>query len=141
MVSIWTFYICFSFISFYRLLCAVEGKYLVKEATHELMDDNDNVKEHDELQYINLSCSIPKTTGRGFIEVLWLLTLHTLCSLFPLKICHQCDSIRSIDTVNACFPPYKMMKFAMGLNERIRFVDRYMNGKCVFGFRVLDMFV
>ncbi|KAG8477557.1 hypothetical protein CXB51_030810 [Gossypium anomalum] len=52
-----------------RLLCAVEGKYLVQEATHELMDDNDEFKARDELQYLNFSCSIPTVTGRGFIEI------------------------------------------------------------------------
>ncbi|KHG05980.1 Squamosa promoter-binding-like protein 1 [Gossypium arboreum] len=52
-----------------RLLCAVEGKYLVQEATHELMDDNDEFKAQDELQYLNFSCSIPTVSGRGFIEI------------------------------------------------------------------------
>ncbi|XWS31886.1 hypothetical protein CRYUN_Cryun23aG0114000 [Craigia yunnanensis] len=52
-----------------RLLCAVEGKYLVQEATHELMDANDDFKEQDELQCVNFSCSIPTVTGRGFIEI------------------------------------------------------------------------
>ncbi|XWS76715.1 hypothetical protein CRYUN_Cryun01aG0201600 [Craigia yunnanensis] len=52
-----------------RLLCAVEGKYLVQEATHELMDDNDDFKEQDELQCVNFSCSIPTVIGRGFIEI------------------------------------------------------------------------
>ncbi|MFQ6633461.1 hypothetical protein Gotur_010843 [Gossypium turneri] len=52
-----------------RLLCAVEGKYLVQEATHELMDSHDEFKAQDELQYLNFSCSIPTVTGRGFIEI------------------------------------------------------------------------
>ncbi|GMJ09278.1 squamosa promoter binding protein-like 1 [Hibiscus trionum] len=52
-----------------RLLCAVEGKYLVQEATHELMDDNDELKAQDELQCVYFSCSIPTVTGRGFIEI------------------------------------------------------------------------
>ena len=104
LISVWNFFICVSLISFSRLLCALEGKYLVKEATHELMDDIDSVKEHDELQYLNFSCSIPKMTGRGFIEVLWLLILLIPYPLFSLKICHQCGSIRSKDAVHAFFP-------------------------------------
>lgn len=52
-----------------RLLCAVEGKYMVQEATHELLDDVNSFKELDELQCVNFSCSIPAVTGRGFIEI------------------------------------------------------------------------
>ena len=69
------FSLLYSWISYPRLLCAVEGKYLVQEATHELIDDNDNFKEQDELQCVNFSCSIPTVTGRGFIEVVFLLLL------------------------------------------------------------------
>ncbi|XP_028054458.1 squamosa promoter-binding-like protein 1 [Camellia sinensis] len=43
-----------------RLLCALEGNYLVEEATDELVEDVD---------ILNFSCSIPAVTGRGFIEV------------------------------------------------------------------------
>ncbi|XP_031279779.1 squamosa promoter-binding-like protein 1 [Pistacia vera] len=52
-----------------RLLCAVEGKYIVQETTDEVRDDVDSFKEHDELQCVNFSCSIPTVTGRGFIEI------------------------------------------------------------------------
>ncbi|XP_057963989.1 squamosa promoter-binding-like protein 1 [Malania oleifera] len=52
-----------------RLLCALEGKYLVQEATHELIEGGDMLKEDDDLQCLNFSCSIPMVTGRGFIEV------------------------------------------------------------------------
>ncbi|XP_059659254.1 squamosa promoter-binding-like protein 12 [Cornus florida] len=49
-----------------RLLCVLEGNYLVQEATNEGVD---GLKENDELQCLNFSCSIPAVTGRGFIEV------------------------------------------------------------------------
>nr|QMV47665.1 squamosa-binding protein-like 1A [Paeonia suffruticosa] len=52
-----------------RILCALEGKYLFQEATQELVESADSLKEHDELQYINFSCSIPVMNGRGFFEV------------------------------------------------------------------------
>ncbi|THG21247.1 hypothetical protein TEA_026898 [Camellia sinensis var. sinensis] len=55
-----------------RLLCALEGNYLVEEATDELVEDVD---------ILNFSCSIPAVTGRGFIEV-WSPPLF-LFSLFP----------------------------------------------------------
>ncbi|OWM79735.1 squamosa promoter-binding-like protein 1 [Punica granatum] len=51
-----------------RLLCALEGKYLLQEATQDLLDE-DNISEHDELRSVKFSCSIPAVTGRGFIEI------------------------------------------------------------------------
>lgn len=62
-----TFYIPLH--SLFRLFCALEGKYLVEEATHELTESVDSA-EHDE-QCINFLCPIPVTNGRGFIEVLF----------------------------------------------------------------------
>lgn len=56
---------------FSRLLCALEGNYLVEENTHDSMDSLNTLKENDELQCINFSCSIPAVNGRGFIEVLF----------------------------------------------------------------------
>ncbi|XP_015572376.1 squamosa promoter-binding-like protein 1 isoform X2 [Ricinus communis] len=52
-----------------RLLCAVEGKYMLQENTEEMMDDIDNINAHDELQCIKFCCSIPMVSGRGFIEI------------------------------------------------------------------------
>ena len=45
-------------------ICALEADYLVKEATHGLMDDIDSVKEHDEFHYLNFSCSMPEMMKR-----------------------------------------------------------------------------
>lgn len=56
---------------FPRLLCALEGNYLVEEYTAESTDNLDNFEKHDELQSINFYCSIPAVNGRGFIEVLF----------------------------------------------------------------------
>ncbi|XWS36059.1 hypothetical protein CRYUN_Cryun20dG0050700 [Craigia yunnanensis] len=81
-----------------RLLCAVEGKYLVQEATHELMDENDDFKEQDELQFVNFSCSIPTVTGRGFIEI----EDHGFCSSFiPFIVAEDdvCSEIRMLESV------------------------------------------
>ncbi|XVE82356.1 hypothetical protein DITRI_Ditri15bG0142100 [Diplodiscus trichospermus] len=52
-----------------RLLCAVEGEYLVQETCYDLMELVDMVNEHDELQRLCFHCSIPNVSGRGFIEV------------------------------------------------------------------------
>lgn len=62
----------FSNVILFRLLCALEGTYLVQEATLELMDEEDSLEEQDELQCVKFSCSIPRVTGRGFIEVSFL---------------------------------------------------------------------
>ncbi|RDX63790.1 Squamosa promoter-binding-like protein 1, partial [Mucuna pruriens] len=50
-----------------RLMCALEGKYLVCEDTHVSMDQYS--KDPDELQCIQFSCSVPVMNGRGFIEI------------------------------------------------------------------------
>ncbi|KAI4349790.1 hypothetical protein L6164_010346 [Bauhinia variegata] len=63
-----------------RLLCALEGKYLVCEDAHEStarrnedayesMDDLDCSKEVYEVQCVQFSCSVPLPNGRGFIEI------------------------------------------------------------------------
>ncbi|KHN00233.1 Squamosa promoter-binding-like protein 1 [Glycine soja] len=50
-----------------RLMCALEGKYLVCEDDHMSMDQCS--KEPDELQCVQFSCSVPVMNGRGFIEI------------------------------------------------------------------------
>ncbi|GKV30453.1 hypothetical protein SLEP1_g39261 [Rubroshorea leprosula] len=80
-----------------RLLCAVEGKYLVQEDTHEL-SANDNIKEHDELQCVNFSCSIPRMTGRGFFEI----EDHGFSSsFFPFIVTEEdvCSEIRMLENL------------------------------------------
>ncbi|MBA0645193.1 hypothetical protein Goklo_013320 [Gossypium klotzschianum] len=81
-----------------RLLCSVEGKYLVQNDSHELIDDNDDFKEQDELQCINFSCSIPTVTGRGFIEI------EDPCfssSFFPFIVAEDdvCSEIRMLESL------------------------------------------
>lgn len=69
-----------------RLLCALEGKYLVQENSCYLMDGADGNNDCHELQCLSFPCSIPNITGRGFIEVLAcsLLFPDVLFSCFPL---------------------------------------------------------
>ncbi|KAK8570311.1 hypothetical protein V6N13_003000 [Hibiscus sabdariffa] len=83
-----------------RLLCAVEGKYLVQEATNELVvnDNDDDFKEQDELQCVTFSCSIPNVIGRGFIEI----EDHGLNnSFFPFIVAEDdvCSEIRMLENV------------------------------------------
>lgn len=79
-----------------RLLCALEGKYLIQEDTHD-MEGSDSFKEHDELQRIDFSCSIPPVTGRGFFEV----EDHGLSSsFFPFIVAENddiCTEIRMLE--------------------------------------------
>ncbi|KAK8639625.1 hypothetical protein V6N13_137998 [Hibiscus sabdariffa] len=81
-----------------RLLCAVEGKYLAREATEELMNDNDDFKEQDELQCVSFSCSIPIVTGRGFIEI---EDQGFSSSFFPFIVAEDdvCSEIRMLESV------------------------------------------
>ncbi|KAF8387706.1 hypothetical protein HHK36_026360 [Tetracentron sinense] len=80
-----------------RLFCALEGKYLVQEATNNLVDGADTLKEHDELQCLSFPCSVPNVTGRGFIEV----EDHGLSSgFFPFIVAEQdvCSEIRMLES-------------------------------------------
>ncbi|XP_022842385.1 squamosa promoter-binding-like protein 1 [Olea europaea var. sylvestris] len=52
-----------------RLLCALEGKYLVQESCANVTGEADSLIEHDEMQSLRFPCIIPSSTGRGFIEV------------------------------------------------------------------------
>ncbi|MEI4867051.1 hypothetical protein, partial [Klebsiella pneumoniae] len=52
-----------------RLLCALEGKYLVQQNCSGLMDGAGSLTDHEEVQSISFPCSIPDVIGRGFIEV------------------------------------------------------------------------
>ncbi|KAK3189925.1 hypothetical protein Dsin_029486 [Dipteronia sinensis] len=81
-----------------RLLCALEGKYLVEETCLDLMDGADIVNEHDELQSLSVQCSIPNVSGRGFIEI----EDHGLSgSFFPFIVAEQevCSEICMLESV------------------------------------------
>ncbi|KAK3025322.1 hypothetical protein RJ639_043831 [Escallonia herrerae] len=52
-----------------RLLCALEGKYLLQQSCADMMVGTDSLVKHEEVQSLNFTCSIPDITGRGFIEV------------------------------------------------------------------------
>ncbi|CAK9145273.1 unnamed protein product [Ilex paraguariensis] len=80
-----------------RLLCALEGNYLVQEANNELEEDSDSLKEHGELQCVSFSCNIPAVTGRGFIEI----EDHGLGgSFFPFIVAERdvCSEIRMLES-------------------------------------------
>ncbi|XP_042517253.1 squamosa promoter-binding-like protein 1 isoform X2 [Macadamia integrifolia] len=81
-----------------RLLCALEGQYLVEENTYDLVVGTDTTKEHVELQSLTFHCSIPDVMGRGFIEV----EDHGLGgAFFPFIVAEQdvCSEIRMLESV------------------------------------------
>ncbi|GMJ02153.1 squamosa promoter binding protein-like 1 [Hibiscus trionum] len=81
-----------------RLLCAVEGKYLVQETCYGLMEVVDPIDEQDKLQHLCFPCSIPNVSGRGFIEV-EDFTLSS--SFFPFIVAEQdvCSEICTLEGV------------------------------------------
>lgn len=52
-----------------RLFCALEGKYLLQGSCDDMMEGGDMLVDHDKIQCLSFSCSIPNVNGRGFIEV------------------------------------------------------------------------
>ncbi|KAG4929460.1 hypothetical protein GLYMA_17G039600v4 [Glycine max] len=76
-----------------RLLCALEGKYLVHASCHGLIGGADAP-----IQHLSFSCHIPNVTGRGFIEV----EDHGLSSCsFPFIVAEQevCSEICKLENV------------------------------------------
>ncbi|GAB4830631.1 Cysteine desulfurase mitochondrial [Ancistrocladus abbreviatus] len=81
-----------------RLICALEGKYLVQQSSHELAQDADSLKENHEIECVNFSCSIPTIAGRGFIEV---EDNGLSSSFFPFIVAEKdvCSEICMLETV------------------------------------------
>ncbi|KAI5574322.1 hypothetical protein BDE02_10G138600 [Populus trichocarpa] len=79
-----------------RVLCAVEGKYLVQETCYDLMDGAATMNEHGKPQCLNFQCSVPNFVGRGFIEI----EDHSLSSsFFPFIVAEPevCSEIRTLE--------------------------------------------
>ncbi|XP_047340488.1 squamosa promoter-binding-like protein 1 [Impatiens glandulifera] len=69
-----------------RILCALEGKYLVEENCSDVLEEDDGFNSGNEVQIISFSCSMPNMVGRGFIEV----EDHGLSnSFFPFIVAEQ----------------------------------------------------
>ncbi|KAL8150334.1 hypothetical protein V2J09_020142 [Rumex salicifolius] len=83
-----------------RLLCALEGKYLALESHQDSSINEDTHKGDDDDECINLSCSIPSVTGRGFIEV---EDEDLSSSFFPFIVAEKdvCSEIRMLESILA----------------------------------------
>ncbi|CAA0841953.1 Squamosa promoter-binding-like protein 12 [Striga hermonthica] len=84
-----------------RLLCTLEGNYLVQENFADTTRGADFLEEHDGMQSFNFSCVLPDIVGRGFIEV----EDHGLSSsFFPFIVAEKtiCSEICSLETIFDC---------------------------------------
>nr|XP_043638734.1 squamosa promoter-binding-like protein 1 [Erigeron canadensis] len=52
-----------------RMLCVLEGKYLVQTTCSDLLEETDSSINYEDIQSLSFSCSIPNISGRGFIEI------------------------------------------------------------------------
>ncbi|VVB03576.1 unnamed protein product [Arabis nemorensis] len=83
-----------------RLLCAVEGKYLIQETINDsTTEENDDLKENNEMvECVNFSCALPITSGRGFMEI---EDQGLSSSFFPFIVVEEddvCSEIRVLET-------------------------------------------
>ncbi|CAN1292978.1 Squamosa promoter-binding-like protein 12 [Linum perenne] len=79
-----------------RILCAIEGKYLVQEEDTDDLVDIVDATGHGQLQFVPFSCSIPAGNGRGFIEI----EEHGISnSYFPFIVAEEdvCSEIRMLE--------------------------------------------
>ncbi|XAR56938.1 hypothetical protein NMG60_11024910 [Bertholletia excelsa] len=81
-----------------RVLCALEGKYLLQESCSDMMEGCDTFADHNEVQCLSFSCSVPNVTGRGFIEV---EDQGLGSSFFPFIVTEQdvCSEICTLENV------------------------------------------
>lgn len=80
-----------------RLLCALEGNYLIEETSDELLaEDVDCPGGNGNIQCRRFSCSIPVVNGRGFIEV---EDGGLSSSFFPFIVAEEdvCSEIRMLE--------------------------------------------
>ncbi|KAI4372520.1 hypothetical protein MLD38_010740 [Melastoma candidum] len=80
-----------------KLFCVLEGKYLVQEDVSDLVGGVETGVELDVLQSLNFQCSVPKTCGRGFIEV---EDYSLTNSFFPFIVAEEdvCLEIRTLES-------------------------------------------
>ncbi|KAL0368149.1 UNVERIFIED_CONTAM: Squamosa promoter-binding-like protein 1 [Sesamum calycinum] len=81
-----------------RLLCALEGNYLVQENCADTTGAADSFVEYEEIQCLRFSCFIPNIVGRGFIEV----EDHSLSSsFFPFIVAEKdvCSEICNLESI------------------------------------------
>ncbi|XP_071692076.1 squamosa promoter-binding-like protein 1 isoform X2 [Rutidosis leptorrhynchoides] len=80
-----------------RLLCVLEGSYLYQNSCSGLMDATDSLTNHEDVQTLSFSCSIPNISGRGFIEI---EDDSLSSSFFPFIVAEQdlCSEIRTLES-------------------------------------------
>ncbi|PIN23276.1 hypothetical protein CDL12_04042 [Handroanthus impetiginosus] len=82
-----------------RLLCALEGNYLIQENCADMIGRAaDTFVEHEEVQCLSFSCAMPNIVGRGFIEV---EDNGLSCSFFPFIVAEKdvCSEICDLESI------------------------------------------
>ncbi|PKA48164.1 Squamosa promoter-binding-like protein 12 [Apostasia shenzhenica] len=80
-----------------RLLCAFEGRYLTQGIIQSSVERLGDTRRCRKLQYLSISCSLPKATGRGFIEV---EDSGLSGGFFPFIVAEEdiCAEVRSLES-------------------------------------------
>ncbi|XP_024993790.1 squamosa promoter-binding-like protein 1 isoform X1 [Cynara cardunculus var. scolymus] len=80
-----------------RMLCVLEGSYLLQTSCSDLMEAADSLIKHEDTQSLSFSCPIPHISGRGFIEI---EDDSLSSSFFPFIVAEQdvCSEIRTLES-------------------------------------------
>lgn len=80
-----------------RMLCVLEGSYLLQTSCSDLMEAADSLIKHEDIQSLSFSCPIPHISGRGFIEI---EDDSLSSSFFPFIVAEQdvCSEIRTLES-------------------------------------------
>ncbi|KAI3730173.1 hypothetical protein L6452_18850 [Arctium lappa] len=80
-----------------RMLCVLEGSYLLQTSCSDLMEASDSLIKHEDTRSLSFSCPIPRISGRGFIEI---EDDSLSSSFFPFIVAEQdvCSEIRTLES-------------------------------------------
>ncbi|KAJ9546331.1 hypothetical protein OSB04_018874 [Centaurea solstitialis] len=109
-----------------RMLCVLEGSYLLQTSCSDLMEAADSFIKHEDIQSLSFSCAIPHVSGRGFIEI---EDDSLSSSFFPFIVAEQdvCLEIRTlesdIDVVETFEDTEREKKETEGRTRALEFVN------------------
>ncbi|KAL8216285.1 hypothetical protein R6Q57_023122 [Mikania cordata] len=105
-----------------RMMCILEGSYLVQTNCSELMEAADSYNKHEDIQSFNFSCSIPNISGRGFIEI---EDDSLNSSFFPFIVAEPevCSEICMLENDLAIITTDDNEKEKKGIKERTRALE------------------
>lgn len=109
-----------------RMLCVLEGSYLLQTSCSDLMEASDSLIKHEDIQSLSFSCPIPHISGRGFIEI---EDDSLSSSFFPFIVAEQdvCSEIRTlesdIDVVETCDDTEREKKEIEAKTQALEFIN------------------